>query len=86
MRRAVAAVLFEKVQLKMTFAVEHNAFFGECGERLSPEVETETPFPAVELGPVKLIAPDEFPVFVFGQKTVRVVFNFKFFHGVLSFF
>ena len=80
MRGAVDSVLLDKVQLKMAFAVEHDTFICECGEGFSPEVEAEAPFAAIEFGPVKLVAPDEFPVFVFGQKAVRMIFNFEFFH------
>jgi hypothetical protein len=71
---------FEQVQPQMAVAVKFHAFSGEGLEPFSPEVQTESPFGAVKFRSIELIVPDQSPFFVFGQKSVGVIFKYKSLH------
>ena len=44
MRRAIEAILFDQMELKMTLAVKNYAFLGESRKTFPPEIKSEAPF------------------------------------------
>ena len=66
--RKVIVAFFDHSHMKIALAVNINSFTGKCRRFFPPEIFSEAPLVLVKLIAVKFIVPNQFPLFMLGQK------------------